>query len=57
MECFLLPSLSSVMLMAIPVLQEITLLPDGDSDMSVKEQIFSLRIACTCLGNNASVST
>lgn len=57
MECFLLPPLFSLMLLAIPVLQEITLLPDRDRDMSVKQQIFSLRVGCTYLANNDSVST
>lgn len=56
MECFLLPPLSSVMLLAIPVLQEVTLLPDEGRDMSVKQQIFSLRVACTFLGNKDRVS-
>lgn len=56
MECFLLPPLSSVMLLAVSVLQEVTLLPDEGRDMSVKQQIFSLRVACTFLGNNDSAS-
>lgn len=35
MEWFLLRPLSSVMLLAIPVLQEVTLLPDEGGDMSM----------------------